>query len=256
MNQSTGKEKDRTKQSQESFQKLVKYCETYNICRHKLINDYFCSEKSTITVCQDKRCDVCKNPEKIKAAATEYFNSRPLIHHSLLEIPTTTVSLLNSGFQSAKLFKEPVRLKDGSVASFNRAKRSYEEHFVETTVDELNKTEYTGFQSATALLGQQGGIEFGKKKAKKFAIEAKNDKSKAQFATDFPHINVPGVTNEIRDKFINMAIEIEAKCYMSVKLLVMYQTVTVKQLRSLSTTDFSNFQTQECTNIWATVLKN
>ena len=204
MSQSGGKEQDRTKQSQESFQKLVEYCESYNVCRHKLINDYFSNEKSKVDICPEKRCDVCKNPEKIKAAASEYLSSRPLNSRPLLEIPSTTVSLLNSGFQSARQFSEPVvRLKDGSMASFSRAKRSYEDHFTETTVEKLQSTQFPGFQSATTLLGQQTTTEFGKKKTKKFALEAKNDKSKPEFAKEFPHLRVPGVTNEMRDKFIN-----------------------------------------------------
>jgi superfamily II DNA helicase RecQ len=46
-----------------SFQKLVDYCETVNICRHQMISEYF-GEHTTSSTC-NLACDICKESGEV-----------------------------------------------------------------------------------------------------------------------------------------------------------------------------------------------
>jgi len=43
---------------------MIKYCENTSICRHAFILNYF-GEKVSSSKCPHKRCDICKNKEKV-----------------------------------------------------------------------------------------------------------------------------------------------------------------------------------------------
>ena len=96
---------------------IVKYCENVKECRHLTLMRYFDDlgnsklAKKDIDlslICPGGRCDVCKNPEKLKQQKTDAL---------VLKVGAPVVSLVsttgNFGKQSSS---EATRLRDGSLA--------------------------------------------------------------------------------------------------------------------------------------------
>jgi superfamily II DNA helicase RecQ len=64
---------------------MVDYCENTTLCRHVQLLNYFEEEKikkkvALQSVCPDKRCDVCQNPEKLKKSKALALSEVPLFH--------------------------------------------------------------------------------------------------------------------------------------------------------------------------------
>jgi len=53
---------------------MIKYCENTAICRHAFILNYF-GEKVSSSKCPNKRCDICKNKEKVIDQKSTTLNS-------------------------------------------------------------------------------------------------------------------------------------------------------------------------------------
>ena len=68
---------------------MIKYCENTSICRHAFIINYF-GEKVTSSKCPHKRCDICKNKEKVISEKSVTLNS--LINN------TSKSSITDSGY--------------------------------------------------------------------------------------------------------------------------------------------------------------
>ena len=266
----------RGKQSEESFEELVKYCESYTQCRHVIIHNYFSKTPvpNVSEICPANNCDFCRNPEKVKKRVTEYLLSQQ--QHNAYN--TTSITSLPVNVEEW----DPLAHHSGGGGvlgnTFSRSsKRNYDSLMVEETEEEKLRSSsaaYTGFQSASTLLGDNNGkldrnYFFGKKsKPAKQAATALNPPS--IFPLLFPTHSIPSLMNSSRDKFIlkltekmeeklpehikaslklngngdttleKLAIEIEGECFKNSKMLVLYQQRTGSQLRNLSTFDFSN----------------
>lgn len=85
-------EKERAKQAMKDFEKIVQYCETLE-CRHLLFSRYF-NDKDKPD-CK-RRCDVCKDPAKAKAAL-ETFHRLSMNHYSSAIEDTDTSELYGGG---------------------------------------------------------------------------------------------------------------------------------------------------------------
>lgn len=86
------KNKDRAKQAMKDFEKIVQYCETCN-CRHVLFSNYFNDKHKPD--CK-RRCDVCKDPKKAKAAL-EMYHKLSMNHYSCAVEDTNTSDLYEGG---------------------------------------------------------------------------------------------------------------------------------------------------------------
>ncbi|KAG4105646.1 ATP-dependent DNA helicase [Neocallimastix lanati (nom. inval.)] len=57
-------EENKDSHASEKMNEMIKYCENTSICRHAFILNYF-GEKVSSSKCPHKRCDICKNKEKV-----------------------------------------------------------------------------------------------------------------------------------------------------------------------------------------------
>ena len=258
---------DREKQSMGSFEALVKYCESYNKCRHILIHEYFSKHPPNLkTICPEKRCDYCKNPEKVKEKTSEYLLSRQKLVYDgagSFNHEEGQSSLWDPlAFVSASDY-------DSGRKGNSRPKRQYDSLMIDETEEEKlrNSQQYGGFQTASSLLGNNGKIDrsyfFGKKKK---TAAANSDDEPSKFQLLYPTHEIPGLKSATRDKFImklseklneklsnsnsvrkmlpigmnteQLAIEIEGECFKNCKMLVMYQYSTFQQLRKLVKFEF------------------
>ena len=134
--QSFGKASDRGKQSSESFEELVKYCESYTQCRHVMIHNYFSNTpiSDVSEVCPSKHCDFCKNPEKLKKRVTEYL----LTQQSLNAYDPSSISSMPVSAEEwdplAYLSGREILIGNSSRST---SKRNYDSLMVEETEEEL-----------------------------------------------------------------------------------------------------------------------
>jgi hypothetical protein len=169
-------------------------------------------------VCPAQRCDICKDPAKLKLKWDEYekhvtsYGNRV----SLLDLPVSVTSLNNSKqFQSAKEMQSDIRLKDGSLASFAPQKRSYDSYLGETTMQKL-ETQQLGFQNSGNFLEKREFL-FGKK-GKRREQTPPPDLSPAKYQHLHPKYLLAGCTGKMRDKSIDRIIEKLRKKLDSVEL--------------------------------------
>ncbi|KAJ3034574.1 hypothetical protein HDV00_004937 [Rhizophlyctis rosea] len=82
-------QKGRQQKGVESFEEIVKYCENDTLCRHLFLVRYFGADEADSlreVVCPNKRCDICKNPEKVKRlkrAALEPPDEGEMVDYSM-----------------------------------------------------------------------------------------------------------------------------------------------------------------------------
>ncbi len=252
-------QKEHAEDTLKSFRYLVKYCETYDKCRHQIIEKYFSGKMELETLCLDKRCDHCKNPEKTKIKTKEYLESRSS-HSScrtLMEIPT--VSVTSAQFSNAS---DIVRLRDGTISSmsFNN-KRRYDTDLIETTESRLkdgNVRQDFVFRRASDIIEKDKSFDrnylFGYKKPRKESLP----EIPSKFKLLFPTHEISGCSNVVRDRFIgrfvdaleknvpssmrneffdnlikDIAVQVEGDCFMNSTLLVLYQQRTTKMMMEL-----------------------
>lgn len=102
------KQKSRgSEDTMDSFDALVEYCENVKVCRHKLLVDYFSkgiASTESDDICPSKRCDVCKNPDRVKKLKALHLDVGGSSRRSLIDLPTTVTSISTTsvGFRSAR----------------------------------------------------------------------------------------------------------------------------------------------------------
>jgi RecQ family ATP-dependent DNA helicase len=197
---------EREKQCKHSFEQvtaklmqLVRYCENTIVCRHKFIVDYFSKGMEmqlSKNVCPNQRCDICKEPEKVKKRWDDAMAS--VSRNAYLGDDVPVASFRSHGFATAKELQSDIRLRDGTLASFAPQKRPREEYLGETTMDRLQ-----GFQNAGNFLQDNSKSReflFGKKGKRK---ESTSDyPTEAKYTHLHPKYELPGCSPKMRDKSI------------------------------------------------------
>jgi hypothetical protein len=184
-----------------------------------------------VTSCNTS-CDVCKNAKKVLEMKTNY-------DYHVKNIPCDSIS---TEFKSAKEYSDAVYLKDGSMASFHRSKRSYDTFLQGEEMDKPT------FKSAKFVYDRE---YFTGKKSK---APSESKPSKSLYGIHHNNQTIPGLTTTMRDssflkiksklKGINdddefvtkLALEHESRIFLQSKLGVVYQNKLVKLLSSDSTT--------------------
>ncbi|ORX52995.1 ATP-dependent DNA helicase [Piromyces finnis] len=67
-------EENKNSTASDKMNEMIKYCENTAICRHAFILNYF-GEKVSSSKCPSKRCDICKNKEKVIEQKSITLNS-------------------------------------------------------------------------------------------------------------------------------------------------------------------------------------
>jgi hypothetical protein len=208
-------------------------------------------------LCPNQRCDICKEPEKVKQKYDDYKlakgNYGPI---SLIDTPTTCTSFQSKGFQTARELQKDIRLKDGSLASFEPKKRQYDTFL---NGDEPNNIIPT-FLNAGVLLEPNFSREylFGKRGKR---VELNSSAAPPKYSLLHTNYELQGCDPKRRDSSIekikkailkrieefselelignkddaieSMAIEIEGQLFYAAKLLVTYQNSIVSIQRQI-----------------------
>lgn len=163
--QQDGQEISASKQQRlvKNFESMVKYCQSTTTCRHLALLKYFGEivkpdkDVNLEEICPGARCDVCKNPEKLKQAKSVALAKKTTPH-------IVNVTETDPGFAK--------RLRDGTLASlpgFTSA-RSSSSSIGYGLSDSLNEASSnhkgsSGFKSSRSFLSS------GFTKASQFAAE-------------------------------------------------------------------------------------
>ncbi|KAJ3270529.1 hypothetical protein HDV01_007732 [Terramyces sp. JEL0728] len=161
-------------------------------------------------ICPKSNCDICKKPEKIKKAASEYLLKSSNYKNTSENVES--VSLLGGNYNTSD---GPKRLMDGSLASFAPLKRTFDEY--------SSVAEYPGFQPAKELY--RNSSDFGGFKTAKqihqdtnpFFGKKSKDSSEDESVSKYPLLHydrhIKGSTREKRDKSITKLIKALAEKY-------------------------------------------
>lgn len=115
----TEADKERTKQAMRDFEKIVRYCESLE-CRHVLFSQYF-NDKNKPD-CK-RRCDVCKDPKKSKAALDTYHRLS-MNHYSGAVEDTDTSDLYGGGRKGIRDAEFALRTNEDDEIGDKRAREA------------------------------------------------------------------------------------------------------------------------------------
>ncbi|KAH6580624.1 hypothetical protein BASA50_010551 [Batrachochytrium salamandrivorans] len=153
-----------------SFGEMAKYCESYSICRHKSIDNYFSDVKSAAfpilndtktpgngtkvvrseNLCPENHCDICRDHEKVKKMVKAATSAPTTLRFKsstdgadVSVMPCASAIEKFGGFKSARELNDTsnmTRLKDGSVVGLVR-KRKLDMYSTDPTMDDMAASE-------------------------------------------------------------------------------------------------------------------